>query len=252
MSSESSTTRAFDPSKHVTRIKFRGGPERDYLGVAARVMWLRSLYPDAVIETWLLSDEPGVRSTWGARVTLPSGASATGFGSRSKADGRGDYFEAGETRALGRALAHLGIATEYIDPDEMDEGRDDTGQAAAVDSGRERRPSGQSGQPSAQRPLQQAPPPERPLQKPLQPEPAIGRDGEAGLMKWLTDHSIDPEFARKVAGDVYKRSGLYALTTAESRRLRAALTGDLVRADPSGAWVIVEPPAEPTPMQAGE
>ena len=125
----------FDPTKHVVQIKFRGARPRDYLPVSARVMWLRADHIGAQIETWLISDD-GSRSTWGARVTLPDGSSATGFGSRRVSDDRGDYFEAGETRALGRALAHVGIATEYISPDEMDEGQAETGDTAAVDSGR--------------------------------------------------------------------------------------------------------------------
>jgi hypothetical protein len=212
---DSSPARAFDPAKHVTKIRFRGGQPRDYLPVVARVMWLRADYPGAVIETWLLHDEPGVRSTWGARVTLPSGASATGFGSRTKSDDKGDYFESGETRALGRALAHLGIATEYIGEDEMDEGRDQEGRPAAVDSGRATR--------TAPTPL---------------PPPHV-----TATLRWLTGKAITHQHGDEVALARWGRR-VTDLSQEEARLLMRAFADDRVRADPTtGAWTITEPPA---------
>jgi hypothetical protein len=47
-----------------------------------------------------------------ARVTIPSGASATGWGSEGS-DDFGDYLEKAETKALGRALAALGFGTQF-------------------------------------------------------------------------------------------------------------------------------------------
>jgi hypothetical protein len=47
-----------------------------------------------------------------AKVTLPSGASATGWGSEGT-DDFGDYLEKAETKALGRALAALGFGTQF-------------------------------------------------------------------------------------------------------------------------------------------
>ena len=45
-------------------------------------------------------------------MTLPTGASATGWGSETSQD-FADYIEAAETKALGRALAALGFGTQF-------------------------------------------------------------------------------------------------------------------------------------------
>ena len=45
-------------------------------------------------------------------MTLPNGASATGWGSETSHD-FADYIEAAETKALGRALAALGFGTQF-------------------------------------------------------------------------------------------------------------------------------------------
>jgi hypothetical protein len=97
---------AFDPVKHITKVS-----GRDYLEVKWRLVWLRSLHPDAQIETELTHHERNT-AIFRAKVTLPSGASATGWGSEAT-DDFADYLEKAETKALGRALAALGFGTQF-------------------------------------------------------------------------------------------------------------------------------------------
>lgn len=102
----SSETAVFEPSKFLTQIS-----GRDYLEVKWRLLWLRTEHPNAVVETELARDD-SVTAVFKARVTLPEGGSATGWGSEST-DDFGDYLEKAETKALGRALAALGFGTQF-------------------------------------------------------------------------------------------------------------------------------------------
>ncbi len=100
------TPRTFEPGRYLTKV---GGA--DYLEVKWRLVWLREVHPDAVIETELVS-HVGQDAIFRARVTVPGGGSATGFGSEAYDDFR-DYIEKAETKALGRALAALGFGTQF-------------------------------------------------------------------------------------------------------------------------------------------
>jgi len=97
---------AFDPAKHLTKVS-----GRDYLEVKWRLVWLRSVHPEAQIETDLVEHRNNL-AVFRAKVTIPSGASATGWGSEGT-DDFGDYLEKAETKALGRALAALGFGTQF-------------------------------------------------------------------------------------------------------------------------------------------
>jgi len=97
---------AFDPTRYLTKVS-----GRDYLEVKWRLVWLRSVHPDAQIETELVEHRNNM-AVFRARVTIPSGASATGWGSEGTED-FGDYLEKAETKALGRALAALGFGTQF-------------------------------------------------------------------------------------------------------------------------------------------
>ncbi len=103
MAQEQST---FDPSKYLTKV---GGA--DYLEVKWRLVWLRELHPNATIETELVRHD-GNLAVFRARVSIPGGGSATGWGSEGVDDFR-DYLEKAETKALGRALAALGFGTQF-------------------------------------------------------------------------------------------------------------------------------------------
>jgi len=98
----------FEASKYLTKL---GG--RDYLEVKWRLLWLRTQHPDAVVETELVKHGGGL-ALFRARVAIPNGGSATGWGSET-ADDFGDFIEKAETKALGRALAALGYGTQFCE-----------------------------------------------------------------------------------------------------------------------------------------
>ena len=94
----------FDPNQYISKVK-----GRDYLEVKWRIAWMRHEHPDANLETDLVSHEEG-RAVMRARVTFPSGASATGWGSETAGSSEA-YIEKAETKAIGRALTALGFGT---------------------------------------------------------------------------------------------------------------------------------------------
>lgn len=101
-----SETTAFEPGKYITKVG-----NGDYLEVKWRLVWFRSEHPEGDIETELVSHE-GAMAVFRAKVSVPGGGSATGWGSESADDFR-DYLEKAETKALGRALAALGFGTQF-------------------------------------------------------------------------------------------------------------------------------------------
>src|SRR3954470_19031583 len=96
----------FEPARFLSRVN---GSE--YLEVKWRLVWLRDRHPDAGVETELVSlvDDTAV---FRAKVTIPAGGSATGWGSENARDFR-DFLEKAETKAIGRALAALGFGTQF-------------------------------------------------------------------------------------------------------------------------------------------
>lgn len=96
----------FDPSRYLTKVG-----QADYLEVKWRLVWLRELHPDATVETELVSHSDQM-AIFRARVTIPGGGSATGYGSEGYSDFR-EYIEKAETKAIGRALAALGFGTQF-------------------------------------------------------------------------------------------------------------------------------------------
>ena len=109
----SATNEAFEPAKHLVNLNGRG----EYLEVKWRLVWLRTEHPEAQIETELvrLQDDEAV---FKARVSIPGGGSATGWGSESVGDFR-DFVEKAETKAIGRALAALGYGTQFCQDHEF-------------------------------------------------------------------------------------------------------------------------------------
>lgn len=98
----------FDANRYLTHI---GG--KPYLEVRWRILWLRSVAPDARIRTRLVSDD-GKRAVFRATVSIPGAGSATGYGSETEGDFH-DYLEKSETKAIGRALGALGYGTQFCD-----------------------------------------------------------------------------------------------------------------------------------------
>src|SRR5919205_3707311 len=97
---------AFEPGKYITKVG-----NGDCLEVKWRLVWFRTEHPDGEIETEMVSHD-GTTAVFRARVRIPNGGSATGWGSESADDFR-DYLEKAETKALGRALAALGFGTQF-------------------------------------------------------------------------------------------------------------------------------------------
>ena len=96
----------FEPARFLTRVN-----GSDYLEVKWRLVWMRDRHPEATIETELMSHADHT-AVFRARVAIPDGGSATGWGTESAGDFR-DYVEKAETKALGRALAALGFGTQF-------------------------------------------------------------------------------------------------------------------------------------------
>ena len=149
-----SEKREFKPSDFT--IDLNG---KDYLPVAARVKWFRTVHPNGSIETQEVSvdlDRPFTKG--GGKVYGYARFHATVRDAEGHILGQGtktetasnffDYVEKAETGSIGRALAAAGFGTE-LDQD-LDEGR-------VVDSPRERRGQRQHHAPSAPRVASQRP-----------------------------------------------------------------------------------------------
>jgi hypothetical protein len=89
----------------------------DYLEVKWRLCWFRDRYPHGTIETTeVCVDLERGYARYKAIVADGQGGTATGYGTETQAD-FGDYCERAETRAIGRALAALGIGTPFVGQD---------------------------------------------------------------------------------------------------------------------------------------
>ncbi len=106
------TGRRFDPTKYLRTIRTRNGTQT-YLPVPARLLWLRTDHPNASVVTEALRiDDNG--AVFKAVISIPNGGSAVGHGSETASDAA-DFIEKAETKAIGRALAALGYATEFAE-----------------------------------------------------------------------------------------------------------------------------------------
>lgn len=98
----------FDAAKYLTKVN-----GRDYLEVKWRLLWLRTEHPEASITSELVKLEDGL-AVFKARISLPSGGEAMGWGSELGKDFP-NYIEKAETKALGRAMAALGYGTQFCE-----------------------------------------------------------------------------------------------------------------------------------------
>lgn len=103
----------YNPADHMLNLK-----GKEYLPVAARIVWLRRDHPDAQIRTILTDHNPQEGTAlYRAEVTLPSGGHAEATATQSRKQ-FGDYLEKCETKAIGRALGFLGYGTMAAFEDE--------------------------------------------------------------------------------------------------------------------------------------
>lgn len=144
------SAKTFEASKYLTDLN-----GRDYLEVKWRLLWLRTEHPDAVIETELVKHGAGL-ALFRARVALPGGGEATGWGSET-ADDFEDFIEKAETKALGRALAALGYGTQFCEDFDFSAERRERPRAADASAARRTDARTRGGQAQPQRPVVDAP-----------------------------------------------------------------------------------------------
>jgi hypothetical protein len=116
----------FDPKPHLIQLPRRvKDPQtgqwttrlEDYLEVKWRLVWFRERFPRGVITTEeICVDLDRGYARFRCVVADGEGGHATGYGTETAA-GFADYVERAETRALGRALAALGIGTQFVGQD---------------------------------------------------------------------------------------------------------------------------------------
>lgn len=104
----------FNPKQYVTMLK-----NKPYLETRWRIVWMRKKHPNWSIDTELISADPVfmkavIRNEDGFII-------ATGHGSANDPTGRavwtGRAIEKAETAAIGRALAHAGFGTQFMESD---------------------------------------------------------------------------------------------------------------------------------------
>lgn len=111
------TSKNFQPERYLER---RNGTA--YLPLKWRLAWLRADHPQAIVKTNLVSHKKST-AIFKAEISLPEGATATGWGARrdpfatEDSESRGEsslsYLTEAENQALGRALAILGYGMDY-------------------------------------------------------------------------------------------------------------------------------------------
>ena len=154
---------AFDKSKYL--IKVQGG--REYLPVAARLVWFREEHPDwSIITSPVEINLEKQYAIFNATIMNADGKVMATATKMENVRGFGDYLEKAETGAVGRALAYCGYGTQFAPELEEGAGRP----ADAPFGGTNRFPNGNnpnvaanrynSGpRPAAQRPVPAPPPP---------------------------------------------------------------------------------------------
>jgi hypothetical protein len=116
----------FDPKPHLITLPRKvKDPDtgqwttrrEDYLEVKWRLVWFRESYPHGTITTdaLTLQWDQGL-AIFRATVTDGEGGSATATGTETR-KGFEDFVEKAETHAIGRALAALGIGTQFVGQD---------------------------------------------------------------------------------------------------------------------------------------
>lgn len=109
----------FDPTRYLRKVN-----GNDYLEVKWRVYWLRQEAPESQIVTEMLEYGPDFALCKAVVTRIQDGiitGVATGYGSETPKDFK-DHIEKCESKAIGRALGHLGYGTQFVDS-EADSGR---------------------------------------------------------------------------------------------------------------------------------
>lgn len=149
---------AFDAKKHLIKLK-----DKWYLEAKWRIMWMRDEHPDWRISTEVISLDPPivkavVMDAEGAVIATAHGGAVD----KGNAVWSGRSIEKAETAALGRALAHAGYGTQFLESD--------ADHLADSPIGEQRRPS--NGRATAPRPA--------PAKKPVAADPLLNGAREMG------------------------------------------------------------------------
>lgn len=107
----------FDPKPYL--IKVQGN--KDYLPVAARLIWFREVHPDWCIQTTPI--EINLEKQFAIFMAVIKDDKGNIIGQGTKHENRAgfaDYIEKAETGSIGRALATCGIGTQFAP--ELEEG----------------------------------------------------------------------------------------------------------------------------------
>lgn len=152
----------FDPKKYMMNLK-----GKDYLPVAARLIWFREEHPDWGIVTDALVMEQD-HSIFKACIFNAEGKLMATAHKKEDARGFPDHAEKAETGSIGRALALCGYGTQFAD--DFDEGSE-----RIVDTPQKSR------SPYQARPSRPSPPP--PLPEETTGDTVFGADEEASNVR---------------------------------------------------------------------
>lgn len=111
---------AFDPKRHVIRVQ----GNREYLPVAARLVWFRQEHPDWGIVTNPVEINLEKRyAIFSATIFNAEGKIMATATKMENVQGFADYLEKAETGSVGRALAYCGFGTQFAPELEEASGR---------------------------------------------------------------------------------------------------------------------------------
>jgi hypothetical protein len=109
-----SEDKKFNPAVHIEKLPGKGGP-KDYLPVAARVLWFREKFPPESgwgIDTTLVDGGYEKKfAVYRCEIFNPEGQLIASGHNVEDVKGFGDFMQKAETGAIGRALATLGFGT---------------------------------------------------------------------------------------------------------------------------------------------
>lgn len=101
---------SFDPKNYLIRVQ----GNRDYLPVAARLVWFRQEHPDwAIVTTPVTIDTEKQYAIFSATIMDADGKVMATAHKMENVKGFGDYLEKAETGSIGRALAMCGYGTQF-------------------------------------------------------------------------------------------------------------------------------------------
>lgn len=106
----------FDPKRHIMKLK-----GKDYLPVAARLVWFRDEHPDwGIVTTPVEINMEKQYAIFSASIFNGEGKLMATATKMENVGGFGDFIEKAETGSVGRALAYCGYGTQFAP--ELEEG----------------------------------------------------------------------------------------------------------------------------------